>query len=305
MVNEIRESVGDKAIAVVDEFDAIAEPSDRARFGDLLKRLGDRGTDFKFILSGIGSSLHDLLGGHDSSIRQLHTIELDRLSWDARFEIIQDAAKGVGVTVSRDLCVRIAGISDGFPHYVHLLTEALLWRMFSDPQQVVDATTEHFQDALDEAVRSVAPHLKEPYFKATKRPSEDYRDVVWAVADAYDLQRYTGQIFKSYVRICSELGKEPLDRKKLNARLADLKDEKFGSLLKSLPDLRGWYEFRENMVRGFVRLVAEQHGIPLRVGSSDAPRLLTARVPVRPLQAYRKSYDPPVRFRGERNDDDN
>ena len=279
LIEEIVNVTGPKGIAVVDEFDAIASLRERQRFGDLLKRLGDRGIDFKFILSGIGSSLHDLIGGHRSSIRQLQTIELERLSWDARWEIVTAAADGFEVTIDRNLCVRIAAISGGFPHYVHLLTEKLLWRMFSDPAPVTQASVEHFRGALDDAVESVLPHLKDPYLKATQRVSEDYRDAVWAAADAFDLQRYTGRIFESYLFICEQIGREPLSRRKFLARLNDLKATKFGAILQGLQDRPGWYEFRENMVRGFVRLVAEQHGVELRDQSSDAPKQLTARPP--------------------------
>jgi hypothetical protein len=303
LAQEIVDRIGPKAIAVIDEFDTVSELRERQKFGDLIKRLGDRDINLKLILSGIGSSLDDLLGGHPSSIRQLHTVALDRLSWDARWEIVEDAARGMGVTIDENMRIRIAAISGGFPHYVHLVTEKLLWRMFSDPTPVTSATLEHYRGALDDAVESVAPQLKEPYLRATQRASEDYRDVVWAAADAYDLQRHTGRIFDSYVAIAGSLGKAPLERKKFSARLNDLKSESHGSIVRNLADRAGWYEFRENMVRGFVRLVAEQHGIELKDQSADIPKQLTARTPnIRPRQAYRAPHVPRVRFRHEPDD---
>lgn len=270
------------------------------KFGELIKRLGDRDVNLKLILSGIGSTLQDLLGGHPSSIRQLHTVELDRLSWDARMEIIEGAASGLGVEIDRNLQIRIAAISGGFPHYVHLVTEKLLWKMFVDAEEVSEATVQHYRQALDDAVASVAPQLKEPYLRATQRSSEDYRDAIWAAADAYDLQRHTSRIFDSYLGITESLGKTPLKRSKLLPILAKLKTEPYGAVLRSLPDRTGWYEFRENMLRGFVRLVAEQHGIELQDQSADIPKQLTARAPnIRPRQAYRAPFVPRVRFRGE------
>ncbi|MBK7902553.1 MAG: hypothetical protein IPJ97_05970 [Proteobacteria bacterium] len=206
----------------------------------------------------------------------------------------------LGVQIDRNLQVRIAAISGGFPHYVHLITEKLLWRMFGDANEVREATRDHYRCALDDAVDSVAPQLKEPYLRATQRSSEDYRDAIWAVADAYDLQRNTSRIFESYLRITEALEAQPFARSKLLSILNRLKDERYGSVLKSLPDRKGWYEFRENMLRGFVRLIAEQHGIELHDQSADIPRQLTARVPhIRPRQAYRVPQAPKVRFRGE------
>jgi hypothetical protein len=297
---EIADALGQRAIAVVDEFDTISDLKERQKFGELIKRLGDRDVNLKLILSGIGSTLQDLLGGHPSSIRQLHTVELDRLSWDARMEIIEGAASGLGVEIDRNLQIRIAAISGGFPHYVHLVTEKLLWKMFVDAEEVSEATVQHYRQALDDAVASVAPQLKEPYLRATQRSSEDYRDAIWAAADAYDLQRHTSRIFDSYLGITESLGKTPLKRSKLLPILAKLKTEPYGAVLRSLPDRTGWYEFRENMLRGFVRLVAEQHGIELQDQSADIPKQLTARAPnIRPRQAYRAPFVPRVRFRGE------
>ena len=297
---EIADALGSRAIVVIDEFDTIRDLTERQKFGELIKRLGDRDVNLKLVLSGIGSSLEDLLGGHPSSIRQLHTVELDRLTWEARMEIVQGAADGLGVQIDRNLQVRIAAISGGFPHYVHLITEKLLWRMFGDANEVREATRDHYRCALDDAVDSVAPQLKEPYLRATQRSSEDYRDAIWAVADAYDLQRNTSRIFESYLRITEALEAQPFARSKLLSILNRLKDERYGSVLKSLPDRKGWYEFRENMLRGFVRLIAEQHGIELHDQSADIPRQLTARVPhIRPRQAYRVPQAPKVRFRGE------
>jgi hypothetical protein len=303
LAQQIARAIGSGPIVVVDEFDTIADVDERRRFGELIKRLGDRDVALKFILSGIGSSLDDLLGGHPSSIRQLHTVELDRLSWDARWEIIQSAMSGMAVQIDRNMMIRIAAISGGFPHYVHLVTEKLLWRMFADSNEVHLATDAHYRGALDDAVESVAPQLKEPYLRATQRASEDYRDAIWATADAYDLQRHTSRIFDSYLRISKLLEKAPLKRQRLLTLLSALKSEKYGAILRGLPDRAGWYEFRENMLRGFVRLVAEQHGVELQDQSADAPKQLTARVPnIRSRQAYRVPRLPDVKFRGEPSD---
>ena len=297
---------GPQSIAVIDEFDAIDQLAERQRFADLLKRMGDRNVGLKFILSGIAASLDDLLGGHLSSIRQLETVPLEPLNWTARFAIIQAAAGEFGIQVPESIRIRIAAISNGFPHYVHLLTEKLLWQMFDDPGVCEEARTNHFRASLDTAVASISPHLKRPYEQATQRVSEDYRDSVWAAADAYDLQRHSSRIFESYVWVCQQLEKDPLPRGKFVKRLNELKKNRYGGLLRNLREKAGWYEFSENMVRGFVRLKAEQNGVQLRDHEYDKePKALTARAPtMKSHQASRKDYAPPVKFRGEVNDDD-
>ena len=291
----------DSPIVVIDEFDTIPDRDERVLFADFLKQLGDRNVPIKFIFSGVASSLDALLTGHLSSIRQLETIELERLYWDARWDIVKDAAAAFGVVVDKNMLVRIAAISDGFPHYVHLVTEKLLWRMYDDEKGGDTATREHYVAALDDAINSISPHLREPYNKATQKDSMDYRDALWALADDYFLQRATGDIYNSYCRVKKVLGQDPITRPKFVQRLNVLKTERHACILQGLPNRKGWYEFRENMVRGYVRLIAESHGVELQ-SEAKIPKQVTAQ-PKAP--AKRHTYQEPsipkgVRFKGER-----
>jgi hypothetical protein len=84
---------------------------------------------------------------------------------------------------------RIAMISDGFPHYVHLLTEKLLWQMFEDTKTFTKTTPRHYTAAVRAAVTDIEPHLKQMYEKASLKYKADYETVLWAVADHYELKR--------------------------------------------------------------------------------------------------------------------
>jgi hypothetical protein len=57
--------------------------------------------------------------------------------------------------------------------------------------------------------------------------------------------------------------REPLERHSFSVRLNALKSQRHGSIL--VGTRAGWYEFRENIVRGYVRLRAEKEGIQLGV----------------------------------------
>lgn len=247
-------------VAVVDEFDRMKDPSERAMFADLVKHLGDKDINIKFIFTGIATSLDQLLGSHFSAIRQFETIELPKLYWDDRWEITLAVAKKFGVAVPRDIYVRIAAVSDGYPYYVHLITEKLLWAVYERAGNLV-VTWDDYQNALRGAIASISPELKRPYEKATLQ-QVDYESILWSTADNEMLYRHMDDMYTSYLYVMSELNQEPLERSKYAARVRNLQKPNFGEILKSGPK-KGIYTYRENMFRGYVRLQAESNGLRL------------------------------------------
>jgi len=296
LMRDVAKLHSEKPIVVIDEFDVIEDCQEQALFSDFLKHLGDKNIKLKFIFSGVGSSLDDLLEAHLSSIRQLETINLERLSWDARWEITREAANAFGTKISEELLIRVAGISDGFPYYVHLITEKLFWRLFEDPNPCTEITIENYYDAIGDAIQGISPHLRKSYDQVTKNRALEYHHVLWAVADAYDPQRTTANVYKSYLRIMKAIDDKPLTRAAFMRRIYTLKRSN-DPILEGVPKRTGWCQFSESMVRGFVRLIAEHHGISLEAETMDEPKMPTATVPrLSPRLTYRKPYVPPVHF---------
>ncbi len=251
---------------VIDEFERIKSPEERTLFADFIKQIGDQSVPIKLIFCGIGSALSDLLDAHHSCYRYLTAIPLERLGYQPRLEIINGAADQLGVKVEDTSQYRIATISDGFPHYVHLITEKLLWAVFDDDNQVTMTTPAHYSAAIAAAVIDIEPKLKEMYEKATLKYKAVYETVLWSVADHHELKRRSTDIFTSYNRIMRATGEEPLPRETFNQRMNSLKRPNHASILKA--NRQGWYEFTEAVVRGYVRLRAEARGIHL---GSDHP----------------------------------
>ncbi len=116
-------------MVVVDEFENLPSAEDRQLFAELIKQLSDRKVPVTLVFCGIGKSLDDLLLGHASSHRYLHEVQLPTppLNHGQRWEIIDNAAAKLRLTVNSDSRLRIAQVSDGFPHYIHLICEKLFW----------------------------------------------------------------------------------------------------------------------------------------------------------------------------------
>lgn len=272
LLEQIAEKRGGDSAVVIDEFDAIPDPTERNKFAALLKQMGDRSINVKFIFTGIGKSLDELLGAHQSSYRQLETVELPRLGWNARREIVQAAADAFGLELDNNVNWRIAMVSDGFPYYIHLITEKILWAAFSAEETVSEIGPALFSHGLADAILSTTAELKRPYEKAVVHHPE-LEDLVWATADHDDLIRSMGDIFDSYGIIVGKRsdGRHPLDRAKFSTQIRKLKGAPYGSILIQEEGRPGWYSYREKMLRGYVRMQAEANGIEL-TGERPTPR---------------------------------
>jgi hypothetical protein len=266
-------SPSDKRSVVIDEFDTIADPVERNKFAALLKQMGDRSLNLKFIFTGIGRSLDELLGAHQSAYRQLETVELPRLGWDARRQIVRSAVEYFGLGLNDDVNWRIAQVSDGYPYYVHLVTERILWAAFSADAQVEEIGWELFNQGLSDAIVSTAAELKRPYESAVLHRSQEFEDIVWATADHDDLLRSTNDMYESYKVIVGKRrdGRVAIDRARFSTQLRKLKTPSYGAVLQQEEGRPGWYSYREKMLRGFARMQAQANGVEL-TGERVTPR---------------------------------
>jgi hypothetical protein len=241
--------------------DQISTDSERTAFADFIKQIGDQQLGLRFIFCGVAESLEKLLGAHKSCYRYVEGVEVTQLSWDAREAIIDSAADALKVKVGQHPRYRIAAISDGFPHYVHLVGEKLFWAMFRDPHPRSEPNQEHYHEAVNAAVLAIEQYLKAAYDAATMKATNEYEDVLWAFADHPELIRSIDSIYDSYLDIMRKLEESPIDRNTFVGHLQTLKSASSGSILTS--NRRTFYRFRENILRGYVRLRAEDQGLEL------------------------------------------
>ena len=251
-------------VVVIDEFDRIENNADKKKFAELIKQISDQEVNIKLIFCGIGDSMHTLLGAHYSTGRAISPIELPRLDHDSLIAIVTNAVEGVGLTIDHETSSRIAILSDGFPYFAHLVTEKMIWRAFDDEVEITRIVLEHFGSGIDAAVTHAMALLREAYEVATKKYSDSYEEVLWALVDKPTLTRQSANIYnESYLPIMSTTGRKPLELKIFYNQLNALKTDSHGKILSS--PRRSWFEFSENMVRGYVKLKAAERRVDLGI----------------------------------------
>lgn len=279
-------------IVVVDEFDRIKDDAERGLFADLLKHLGDKKVGLKFMFTGVARTLEELLGAHQSAIRQLETIELPKLSWDARWDIVLAAARAFSLGIDKEIYIRIAAVSDGYPYYVHLITEKLLWQVYEDQQPVEQITWGHYHRALRDAIDSINAELRRPYEMAVNQRSDDYEEVLWSTADSEYLMRYLRDMYSSYEYVMKQRTERGvLQYDKYCSRIRSLRGKACGEILIADQTKPGLYSYKEKMLRGYVRMQAETHGIEL-IGEQTS-KTVRPKTHV-PASASRGYYGPSI-----------
>lgn len=292
LLKQVAAASPDRPIVVLDEFDAIPDPSERSKFASLLKLMGDQSVNLKFIFTGIGCTLEELLGKHPSAYRQLDTVQLFRLGWEPRREIVDSAAAAFGLTVDNNVNWRIAAVSDGYPYYIQLLTEKMLWEAFADKEETYVVNFKHFHPGLRTAIESINVDLKKPYEMAVMHRTRGFENIVWSTADGEDLFRSLDDLHQSYRMVLRKRqDHSELDRKKFSEIIRRLKSAPYGEILSSVDGRNGWYTYREKMLRGYVRMQAEANGIELS-GERDAPKQLM-HVPGNARTGFRGPSFPP------------
>ncbi|WP_120500181.1 ATP-binding protein [Roseovarius sp. EL26] len=264
----VRQKRTGQIIIVIDEFDRI-QHTEKTAFAELLKNVGTQIDDLRLIFCGIGMNVEEVLGEHGSTGRTFETVEMDKLSHDKLWQIINSATEPLGISIGSGILKRIGIISDGFPHFVHLIGECLIYAMLDDEKTVSICERRHFEIALTEALQKTEPYLRSKYSMATEKTKlqNEYEEALWALADRTETRRKLDDIEASYRRITAQRhfrkDEKPkvMTRTNLNQRLLRLRENNHSNLV--VGHGSGRFSFREGVMRGYVRLRAENEGIEL------------------------------------------
>jgi Cdc6-like AAA superfamily ATPase len=219
-------------VLVIDEFDRI---DDRYRtiFADTIKTLSDNAVRATVVFVGVADNVENLISGHESIQRALAQIKMPRMSEVEIREIITTGLTRLGMTIEPRVLSRIAVLSQGLPHYAHLLglhsTRAALDRLTGNIDMAVLDT------AIRAAVGGVQQSIRSAWQKATLSSRKDnlFADVLLAcaLAEVDDLGTFASQDVR--VPMQGITGK-PYDIPAFAQHLNEFSDDKRGNILKKI-----------------------------------------------------------------------
>ncbi len=169
------------SVFIIDEFDRAAKTTSQ-EFTDLIKALSDLGIDVTIILVGVSETVDKLIADHASINRALIQVLLPRMQQDELRSILTYAEKTLAVKFSDDASGLIIRMSQGLPHYTHLLglnsvrEAAKKYRLSIEKSDVFNA--------LNSSVKLAEQTTTQKYAKATHSAHKDalYKQVLLACA---------------------------------------------------------------------------------------------------------------------------
>ncbi len=252
-------------VLVVDEFDRMV-PAERARFADAIKVFSDSVANVTLVLVGVADNVDGLISDHKSVERAVAQIRLSRLDVQDSLEILTRRFARLGIEDPGDLGSTIAHLSQGLPHFVHLLGLGAVTSAFDQGRLSLEG--EDLRMAVRSAIQGADQTIVSAYSRATRSPRVDalYTKVLAAAAMAeVDLEGYFAarHVLPHMARLHPAAAKSIAFMKHLD----EFSTAARGEVLDKIGAKRKWrYRFRNPMMKAYVLIQAVADG---KVGVAD------------------------------------
>lgn len=170
-----------KTLFVIDEFDRLSDSNVASLLADTIKNLSDHAIDTTVLLVGVADSVDTLIAEHQSIERALVQVRMPRMSPPELMEIVNKGLNKAEMTIDGDARIRIVKLSQGLPHYTHLLSQLSAQRAAQTGRIKVEITD--VKTAIDNALSKAQQTIITGHHKATISPRENmYQQVLLACA---------------------------------------------------------------------------------------------------------------------------
>lgn len=172
-----------RIVITIDELDRIEDTEAKKLIADTIKNFSDYNVNVTFVLVGVADSVSGLIAGHQSIERALVQVQMPRMVTDELNDIITKGLEKLGMTIENSARKRIVGLSQGLPHYTHLLTLEAVKNAIMAGREHIDLTDA--EAATTVAINKVEQSVRDAYHKATNSPRGNlFQQVLLACAMA-------------------------------------------------------------------------------------------------------------------------
>ena len=254
---------------IIDEFDRLTGKPAVAAFTDTIKMLSDHSPYTTVVLVGLADNVEELIAQHESIERALVQVRMPRMSTEELTEIIENGVHALGMTVEEPATRYIATLSQGLPHYTHLLgLHAARDAIDTDRAEV---QLRNVDTAIGAAIQAAQQTLLRAYHQATMSQRGDalYAQVLLACALAETDQ--LGYFAAADVREpMSRIMRKRYEIPAFLRHLGDFCKEDRGPVLERIGIPRRYrYRFRNPLVQPFVIMQGLAGGLLSRDGLTE------------------------------------
>ncbi|MGB0387173.1 MAG: AAA family ATPase [Ardenticatenaceae bacterium] len=248
------------SIIVIDEMDRVKKREVTALLADTIKTLSDHATHASLVVVGVADSVDQIIEGHRSVERCLVQVHMPRMSKEELFEILNKAYIVLNMKIDPVSKQTIAGLSQGLPHYTHLLGLYATQEAIQEKKEEV--TSAHVKVAISKAIAQTQQSLLNAYHQATTSARQTlYKEVLLACALAKTDE--LGYFAPTNVRdLMSRIMGKSYKHSAFSRHLHDFCDEKRGRVLqKSGSRYKHRYRFNNPLLQPLVVMRGLQDGL--------------------------------------------
>lgn len=241
-----------ECIVIFDEFDRIEDERTSELFSDTVKTLSDNSINCTIVLVGVADVIDDLIHEHASIDRSLVQIQMPRMNADELKEIISRAHQRLGMTMEHDARDLIVLLSQGLPHYTHLVALHATKSAIHDLRRTVAMTDLH--SGLESALENTQQSVMQAYRKATASQRKDtiFEEVLLAcaLADVDELGYFVSADVREPL---SKIMGRPYDIPGFSQHLNKFSDEERGNVLQKTGTTRRFrFRFTNPLLQPYV-----------------------------------------------------
>ncbi len=170
-IRYLLQRVGGHPLLVIDEYDRLEDGSVSRLMADTIKALSDHSVNATIILVGVADTVDELIAEHQSIDRCLVQVHMPRMSMEELADILDNGLVQVGMEIADTARFLITFLSQGLPHYTHLLgLIAARLAVGQERLQVIEADAEH---SIRLAVHQAQQSTLDSYTSATSSSRKD------------------------------------------------------------------------------------------------------------------------------------
>jgi len=164
---------------IFDEFDTIQNTATKRRFAEVIKTISDQSSGCTILLVGIGETITDLIGEHQSIERCLMQIPLQKMEDKELKEIIENGLSKLEISTENTIKEEIVKLSQGLAYYTHLLCRYILEDMIFQKKNLIGKN--ELTNGILRCVDNAQESIKNSYQLAvTSNKSTMFKDVLQA-----------------------------------------------------------------------------------------------------------------------------
>ncbi len=238
-------------VFAIDEFDRLDEKARRA-FADLIKTLSDHSVRATILLVGVADSVDQLIAEHQSIQRALAQVRMPRMDNREVETLLDNGVAKLGMKLHTDARRRIVRLTQGLPHYAHLL--ALHAVRAAIDNNTLEVSTDMVEIALERALKTAQQSVLNAYETAVRSARKDnlFGKVLLAcaMAETNELGEFAAQDIRDHL---SQITGKRYEIPQFAQHLKEFTEAKRGPVLKKsgVPRLYR-YRFIDSLLQPYV-----------------------------------------------------